>query len=283
MVDPKFIVTRYTQGSAGRFLSTVLQTSDKIEHWSAIVQKHKELDKIQGPYKEITLQYVNRAFPKDHSMHVMSEPGDPYCIDLYSTSFPRGNDITLTTYLDYAYKISDIRLINCIEKNLMPNLNIHKPQLPLFCNNASVVTILTTSHVEKTWLHKSLWTKHFTERDGKIFHNTNNPDTCKFERLPVILKWKSQYEFDQSEKEKLYADHVVNNHTSLWYTDPENFKQFDQDHGLRNIFINLSDFFVTETFVNKIKQIFEFHDLGDLDVPLITDMHKMFWDRQICI
>lgn len=44
MSNPKFIITRFTHGSAGKFLSTVLQTSTEIEHWSAIVQSQKSND-----------------------------------------------------------------------------------------------------------------------------------------------------------------------------------------------------------------------------------------------
>ena len=279
----KFIVTRFTQGSAGKFLSTVLQTSVKVDHWSAIVQKYKEFDEFQELYESIVSQYVSRGFPKDYSTYMSNEPIEPYCVDLYSTSYPRGNDITLEAYLDHAYKISDFRLIRCIDKDLMPNLAIHKPTLPLFCNNASVVTILTTSDFEKTWLHKTLWAKHFVERDGKIFHNTNNPDTCPFERLAVVLKWAPQYEYDQSAKQQLYNDHVLNNQTSPWYSDPVNFTQFDLEHNLSNIFINLSDFFATELFVNRIEQIFDYHNLGSVNVPLISNMHKIWWSRQIHI
>jgi hypothetical protein len=45
-----FILTRFTHGSAGKFLSTVLQTSDQIEYWSVIVQSQKDTNLFANQY-----------------------------------------------------------------------------------------------------------------------------------------------------------------------------------------------------------------------------------------
>jgi len=68
---PNFLITRFTHGSGGKFLSTVLQTSILIDHWSAIVQSQKEKSEL---IEEVTLQYVMRSFPKEHAMHMQLEP-----------------------------------------------------------------------------------------------------------------------------------------------------------------------------------------------------------------
>ena len=65
MGNPKFIITRFTHGSAGKFLSTVLQTSN----WSAVVQAQKNTELIEP----VTLEYVDRSFPKDHSQYLISQ------------------------------------------------------------------------------------------------------------------------------------------------------------------------------------------------------------------
>jgi hypothetical protein len=37
-MNNNLIITRFTQGSAGKFLSTVLQTNKYVDHWSSVVQ-----------------------------------------------------------------------------------------------------------------------------------------------------------------------------------------------------------------------------------------------------
>ena len=104
---PKFIVTRFTHGSAGKFLSTVLQTSDKIDHWSAIIQEQKNT----SLYEHVTLEYVARSFPVDHTQYLKSEPMVPYNTDLYSTSFFRGSDVSLDQYFLNAIHKQDSRIL----------------------------------------------------------------------------------------------------------------------------------------------------------------------------
>ena len=37
LMNNNLIITRFTQGSAGKFLSTVLQTNKYVDHWSSVV------------------------------------------------------------------------------------------------------------------------------------------------------------------------------------------------------------------------------------------------------
>ena len=89
------IITRFAHGAAGKFLSTVLQTSELVDHWSLVVKHQKSVNKY---VKETTLVYCDRVFPSDHSLHMLNEPLVPYCTDLYSSTFDRGHDVTADQY-----------------------------------------------------------------------------------------------------------------------------------------------------------------------------------------
>jgi hypothetical protein len=278
MNKPKFIVTRFRHGSAGKFLSTVLQTSHRIDHWSPIVQKEKD----SGDFLDaVTLQYVSRSFPIDHSCHMQSEPMVPYCTDLYSVSYDRGQNVTLQEYLDHANKIKDIRLLRCMENDLIANLIFQRPNISDFCRNSMVVTILVSTDKEKNWLHQTLWSKHFLEINDKIHYLPNDKDYCNFNSLSTVLRFNNRYQFDTDQKDMLFEKYIVNNPVGFYYFDKANFTDFDRTNNLDNQFIKLSDFFTTKDFVNSVQELFEHFDLGAIDVPLVEKMHRIWWKRQL--
>lgn len=273
MNNNNLIITRFTHGAAGKFLSTVLQTSDIIDHWDPTVQKQKELKEL---YDEITKEYVRRSFPKDHSRHMVSEPMVPYNTSLYSTGYPRGNEVTHQQYLSQV----DARMALCKSKNLLANIVFHKPNVPLFCKGSRVVTIMTTTKKEQTWVHNALWSKQFLETKDKIIKLDLSPDHCNFSSLPSILKYSPECEFPLEDKNEIFNKFVVNDNCALWYTDYNYFKDFDKKLKLDNAFINIQDLFDTTTFIYSIEKLFERFELGKPNVKLIKYMHNVWWSRQ---
>jgi len=278
MDTPKFIITRFAHGTAGKFLSTVLQTSNLIDHWSPTVQKEKESGNFLD---EVTLQYVRRSFPVDHTLHLQNEPMVPYCTDLYSTGYTRGQETTLEQYLNYAQKIKDIRLDACMEKNLLANLIFHKLEIPIFCQGAPVVTVLVNTSEEKNWLHRTLWSKHFAEIDNRIHHLPSDPNYCSFVSLPTVLKFHNDYHYDINEKDRLFNKYILEHSGERWYTNPNNVTKFDNLNNLNNKFINLKDFFELDTFINTMSSLFNYFNLGTLNKSLVSNMYNIWWGRQL--
>ena len=277
MGNPKFIITRFTHGSAGKFLSTVLQTSNRIDHWSAVVQAQKNTEL----YNPVTLEYVDRSFSKDHSRYLQAEPMVPYNTDLFSVGYPRGNNITLDQYVDHAKKKNDIRLFNCIDQNFLVNLIFNKPILPMFCQHSQAVTITVTTDKEKQWLFKTLWSKHFLETDTKIYYLPSSPEYCNFQSLPTVLRFNNQYCFPLEQKEQLYQKYVVNNYTNNYYFEPEKFTEFDNANSINNVFIKLADILDSEQFDSAILTIFAQLGLENLNSNLVSQMHKIWLSRQL--
>ena len=277
MSKPKFIITRFTHGSAGKFLSTVLQTSDKIDHWSVVVQSQKNTELIAP----VTLEYVNRSFPKDHSRYLQAEPMVPYNTDLYSVGYPRGDNITLDQYVDYALEKNDIRLFTSIDNNRLANLVFHRPTLPKFCVASKAVTITVTTDKEKQWLFYTLWSKHFLEIKNKIYYIPSDPQYCNFQSLPTVLRFNNQYCFPLEQKDELYQKYVIGDHTNSYYFEPEKFTEFDSTNGIDNVFIKLSDILNADQFLLAISKIFLQLGLETPNSILISQMHKIWLSRQI--
>lgn len=277
MSKPKFIITRFTHGSAGKFLSTILQTSDKIDHWSVVVQAQKNT-KLIDP---VTLEYINRSFPKDHSQHLRAEPMVPYNTDLYSVSYLRGDNVTLDQYVDYAQKKNDSRLFTTITNELLTNLVFHRSTLPKFCYASKAVTITVTTDEEKKWLFNTLWSKHFLEIKNKIYYIPSDPEYCNFQSLPAVLRFNNQYCFPMEQKKQLYQKYVVTNSNNSYYFNPERFTEVDNVNNIDNVFIKLSDILNADQFNSAISTIFAQLGLENCNSDLINQMHKIWLSRQI--
>lgn len=243
-----------------------------------IIQNNKQNTMLVN---RLTLQYVSRSFPADHSSHQRSEPMVPYNVDLYSTGYPRGNEITLEQYLDHAHAKQDSRLLNAIAQNLKINLVFHKPELPVFCKASGAVTITVTSEQEKNWLYKTLWSKHFKETDDAIHFLPKDPDYCNFSSLVPVLTYNEPYLFSKDSKKELYNKHVINDHTNPWYFDPKKFHDYDKQNQINNIFIRLEDLLDRTKFLGAVSHVFEYHKLGTPDMTLLANMHEIWLNRQI--
>ena len=272
---PKFIITRFTHGSGGKFLSTVLQTSDKIDHWSVVVQNQKHSDLVYP----ITLEYVRRGFPTDHAQHLRSEPMVPYNTDLYSVGYPRGDDISLEEYIKNAKVKSDSRLFACMQNNLVANLILNKPTIPIFCQGSKSITITVTTDSEKNWLYQTLWKKHFLETEQDIRYLPSDPEYCNFQSLATVLNFKNQYQFPTSSKQQLFHDFIINNQTNSWYFDPDRFIEYDRKNNIKNVFISLSDILNEAAFTKAIPLIFEQLELEEPRLDLIMSMHDIWLSR----
>jgi hypothetical protein len=271
----KLFITRFTPGAGGRLLSTVLQTSDDICHWSEVAQQAKGT----SVFYDVMMEYIRRGFPTNPKYHVMHEPTAPYNTELYSASFDRGNDISMDNLVDHASAVGDNRLLALIGSDMMCNLVFHKSSLPPCCKNANAVTILVNDD-DRQWLANALWYKHFyVDGMDRIHHIPYDPSYCNIESLPQVLAYKNKYEYAVSDQEDVYQRYILDNHTTDAYLDKENFRLGDRELGLKNHFIQLSDFFDTSVFVKSVGGIFEECGLTGFNEKLICDIHELWWGR----
>jgi hypothetical protein len=262
-----FIVTQFPHGSGGKFLSTILQTSTKVAHWNSQVQEHKGADIIN----DLHIGYVKRTLLSEYRYHLMHEPMVPYNTSFYSTSFDRGNDVTLDEYI--AYQANNTKFIDDYGKFLL-NLIFSKTTLPKFCRNSKTVVILAETDAEQSWLHKTLWNKHFYETDSDIRYIPYDPDMCNMASLPMVLKFKNNYIYKKSQKDELYEKMVVNNQNAHNYRSRKNFNK-------NSYFITLHSLLNTNLFIKEIVQLFDTLELGKADIELIKQMHGLWVSHQV--
>jgi hypothetical protein len=273
----KLLITRFTHGSGGKFLSTVLQTSSKIDHWDSTLENYKSTEL----FYDLCVYYTKRSFVQNPKLHLQHEPMVPYDTSLYSSTYNRGYDLTIDKFINHARDINDQRFLLAWQSNKIVNLIMNKPDLPIFCHNSCVVTILTESQQEINWLHHTLWNKHFLEQDQEILYLPNHPEYCNFKSLATILTWKNSYKFPAENKKQIIMDHVINNSICHAYTDRNNFKSSDQGTGICNVFIPLACFFDSDWFLEEIKKVFEQLDLGVMESYMIRSMHQIWLANQI--
>ena len=164
----------------------------------------------------------------------------------------------------------------CQEQNRYANLIFNKPNLPLFCNDAKVLTVLLTTEQEQNWVYRALWSKHFIETDNEIIYAPSSPDHCHLSTFPKLVHYKPKYRFDLSERKELYNREVVNNQTILNYKEPHDLF----NNNVNNIFFNISDLFDVELFISAMEKVFNKFELGMLDCDLVSSMYQLWWSRQ---
>lgn len=272
-----FVITRFTHGSGGKFLSSVIQTSDTVDHWSTVLQNFKH-DKI---FPQLVEHYFDRSFPLDHSQALRNEPACPYRTDLYSSTYPRGNDVTIEQLLSHANEMQDSRFLDSWHSSRLVNLNFMKPELPRFCDNNLVVTITIESEAEQHWVHQSLWNKHWIDLGSEIVYAPNDPSYCHLTTLPQVLKFKNRSRYLETEKNLVWNEFVIQNHTRHWYVNSDRFKSYDESHKLHNFFIALRSFFDRDQFIHCIENLVKKFDLNPIDTDLIDLMRSCWVQRQI--
>lgn len=275
--NPKFLITRFTHGAGGKFLSSVLQTSKNVDHWNSIIESYKN----HCLFTKLVVSYTEQSFPEEPKFHMQKEPIAPYNTDLYSSSYSRGANLTLEEFVDHAHDVGDTKFIHAVEQNKCVNLIMNKPFLPAFCHGSQVVTVTTESASELNWLHRTLWSKHFLEENNNIHYLPDHPLYCNFKNLPTILKYNNPCTFLLSEKNQLIQEKIINNHTCEYYKNRNNFSAIDRDYRVENIFISLESFFNFNEFLARITEIFSQFNLGQPNVNLIQQIHTIWLARQL--
>lgn len=272
-----FLVVRFTHGSGGKFLSSVIQASETVDHWSTVLQNHKRHE----IFPRLVGHYFQRSFPADHSLALRSEPHSPYCTDLYSSSYPRGAEVELDQYWSRATAVNDVRFLNSRAHGRLVNLIFNRPELPRFCKRSPTITVTIESESEQQWVCQTLWQKHWIQNHRELIYAPDDPDYCHATRLADVLKYNNPSRYPVSEKDYLMDKFVLNNPTRPWYLDHQMFGQHDDALELDNVFIPLSSFFHRDYFIDHIKNIMIRFDLDPVCTDLLDRMRKIWTANQI--
>ena len=180
MID--FFVTNFAPGSGGKFVSTMIQASNEVAHWSIKVNRAKNTNK----FNEVFLIYVKESFPINFDNHLKQEPCLPFVFNEFS-SFPyKRNNLNKTQIEEILAKELYIQEITKQNQKLM--LVIHKP-LSDFLHNADSVTLCIDSKRAKRFAQRSLLNKHFKISDNYVLYKKHHPDYCNVASITMAKKY----------------------------------------------------------------------------------------------
>lgn len=186
---PKFLVIRFAPGSAGNFLTSLLQCSDQVGHWF----EHIEHNKPNVDW----LEYFKQVYVPDLSQWLLHEPVAKQTLgtrEIFSAMYDRGNDLTLEQFAEQEQ-------IHCSDlyfelKNAQKYIPIfwHKNYFPSYFANATFINIMLDK-VSVRWFDRSFFKKHFSIDQ----YNSDGSMIVKYERhrngiVPGTFKGHNQYQ-----------------------------------------------------------------------------------------
>jgi hypothetical protein len=225
--SPKFLVVQYAPGSAGKFLLSLLMSSDSVSHFDPTVSQNKTANSC--------VQYIRDHFTGNISDWIKFEPNHVNAWNLHfiSTKYPRGDDLTMQDFERLAQSEASEHFWNEVDSNKIIAMPWHKCNIPGFFQDSKLVAVMIDKKAEK-WFHRALWEKLYGCKNGMIHLKMNDPDF----NLPMKEYFK-KFNNPVYTDEKFYSfvkREILMNNSKAQFSLSNNFAASEN-----RIFINLSD------------------------------------------
>lgn len=235
---PKFLVIRFAPGSAGNFLTSLLQCSPQVGHWFEDIE-------YQRPNVD-WLEYFKKVYVSDLSQWLYNEPVAKQQLgvrDIFSAAYDRGNDLTLKQFKEQEQQYCSKLYWDLRQRQVYIPIFWHKRHFPIFFQNAAFIDIMLDQE-SVSWFDRSYYKKHFkidtVNDDGSIivcyqrhrstivpktFAGTNQYKNyhryfAEFVRKEIFANpWRARYLTDDYLKDSTHN----NLHCSLKLSDLLNF------------------------------------------------------------
>ena len=278
MFKSPFVVVRFAGGSAGKFVSSMLQTSQDIACWDPEVEQYKGSDQFESKF----IKYVDNSFTFDAATHLRNEPDLPYQFDFYSGTFDRGTDITYDQYCKFQ---TDDYFEQNLHNNKFVNLILHKSKIPEFMKDAVFVNIIINSDRALDWAQKMLWLKHYEVIDqNTVKRKHHDPDTCTIRRSHLIKKYFTGSPLvTVSSVKDFFNQEIVHNPEFELFSSSEKLLEDQSNAGVTNFNFYLDNIFNSSDSVKNIQEILE--EIG-ATVPtqsLLMQTYQSWWHKQCYI
>lgn len=254
---PNFLLVRFNEGAAGKFLLSLLMGSQSVAHFNQSVDENKTTDQL--------VTYVQASFNSfDTWLKTEPNPVSSWNIHWISNKMDRGsnqsaNDFNAqlqTDASDYFWK--SVRLNKHI-----PIVN-NKTIIPVAYQNLTPVVIINDQSSLK-FLRKSLWYKHYGIRDNKIYLKINDPEMYP-EPTKDIMKGFNNPMYLQESVFSFYRRVLWKNSNTRFFSDENNFSK-------NSIFINLGEILDINKLVPAIDRICKNLGIRPVDHAYIQQAH----------
>jgi hypothetical protein len=228
--DPsRWVILQYKPGCGGKFLATAYSCIDRVASWDFAYQSGKIswMDHVNSLWN---INEQNRWIDK--------EPQQPWGLPFFSRSMARGSNLSLSKFNSLADSQASEYFYEIWKQDLMLVDYYHRPELPVWWQQATVVKIDTDIH-DPLW-HQILLEKVcvWNEQEKTGTNSLDKPWSNECNEA----KYNNQWRFADFEDKKSWLNWIINNDYRL------NFQLDNPDIYLKDLF----DFDCLNNHVKKL-------------------------------
>jgi len=262
---PKFLIVNFAQGAAGNFLSSILQCSNNIAHFSKI-------DHTSKPNTNWLL-YFNKIFTKNYSTWLDLEPGSQFNTwgtrQIFSQTYPRGNNLSIEEFLKLEKENCSKYYFECKEQGLFIPIFWHKKEMPEYFAN-SIRLIINIDNESRRWYSHSFYKKHFSILESnnqhiKIADLSHRPNFS-------IYNFENEYILTYKNFRSFVKDKIINANQRKDFLNLKNIYEWDID----SYKINLSDILDLQSFIVRYQSICNHFNFDQIDTNTVQELHN-YW------
>lgn len=152
---PRFLVMRFAPGSAGNFLTSLLQCSPEVGHWD----ENLEHNKPDADW----LEYFKQVYKPDLGAWLQHEPSSRYSLgvrEVFSAIYDRGNDLTIEEFAEQEKIHCSAYYFALKHQQKYIPVFWMKNYFPQYFANSTFVNIMLDQQSVR-WFDRSYYKKHF--------------------------------------------------------------------------------------------------------------------------
>lgn len=262
MIDPKFLVVRYANGSAGKFLINLLMASKSVAHFDPLVEQNKT-DKS-------CMRYTQEHFVNETHNWLKYEPNhtDAWNLHHISAKYTRGEDLSVEEFLTLAKQNATEHFWNSVSAGRSIPMVWHKKIVPAFFKSSKFITIIIDPDSEK-WYHRARWYKQFGMIDQMIHMKEHDPE---FNHQTLKI-YHDKFQNSSRVKQHPFSfikENIINYPVKKMFQKVEEF----QTPAVEQEFVALSDILDTDRCVNAVAQICKKFDFEPISEDLVMRSQK---------
>jgi hypothetical protein len=259
---PQFLVVRYANGSAGKFLVNLLMSSKSAAHFEPTVEQNKTDISCIG--------YTQQHFVGDLDNWLIHEPkhSDAWNLHHISSNYGRGEQLTADEFLSIAKQDATDYFWESVNNGKCIPFVWNKPTVPEFFKSAKFITIIIDPDSVK-WYHRARWYKQYSVKDNKIHIKEHDPKYNSTSVTKYYDQFNNSYIVDQHPF-SFIKQNILRSPKKLLFQNCDTFI----NQPINQEFINLSDILNVERCRQRVYELCIKFNLEPISDNLITECHK---------
>jgi hypothetical protein len=257
MVDPNFLLVRFNEGAAGKFLLSLLMGSSSVAHFNESVEQQKTNDQLAS--------YVQESFGSfDNWLSTEPNPVTAWNIHWISNKLERGSNQSLKEFNTQLLAEASEYFWQSVNNHKRILIISNKNSVPVAYQNLSPVVIIN-DRPGLTFLRKSLWLKHYGIKDNKIYIKINDPKMYPEPTRSIMKKFDNPTYLNESVF-KFYRRMIWQNANTNFFANQANFSKDSN-------FIKLSEILDINQLLPAIDRMCNNLSIKNIDHSYIQQAH----------